>query len=193
MTKVPSCPRAPYCWLPAAFFQHCTGTTYSYWTVKQKRDVVWSCLKMKIKLYFNVLLTPSGQIANAQLLPKTKNVWKGQSVEQMCILTVNHVCREVIEKKPEVFKVACLGDIRDLFSPHRQPFYAAFGNRTNVSNATGLLLPQPCIEPSSVFEVFHLFEVSQVLSCLSGSYFNPWHKTVFIYHCNTCRIKLWEI
>ncbi|XP_058259454.1 zgc:123305 [Hemibagrus wyckioides] len=39
--------------------------------------------------------------------------------------------REVIEKKPEVFKIACLTDIRDLFSPHRQPFYAAFGNRTN--------------------------------------------------------------
>ncbi|XP_028262305.1 phosphatidate phosphatase LPIN2 isoform X2 [Parambassis ranga] len=39
--------------------------------------------------------------------------------------------REVIEKKPEVFKVACLSDIRDLFNPQRQPFYAAFGNRTN--------------------------------------------------------------
>ncbi|XP_033939329.1 phosphatidate phosphatase LPIN2 isoform X1 [Pseudochaenichthys georgianus] len=39
--------------------------------------------------------------------------------------------REVIEKKPEVFKIACLGDIRDLFNPQRQPFYAAFGNRTN--------------------------------------------------------------
>ncbi|XP_029005611.2 zgc:123305 [Betta splendens] len=39
--------------------------------------------------------------------------------------------REVIEKKPEVFKIACLGDIRDLFNPQREPFYAAFGNRTN--------------------------------------------------------------
>ncbi|KAF7711600.1 zgc:123305 [Silurus meridionalis] len=39
--------------------------------------------------------------------------------------------REVIEKKPEVFKITCLTDIRDLFSPQRQPFYAAFGNRTN--------------------------------------------------------------
>ncbi|XP_035244679.1 phosphatidate phosphatase LPIN2-like isoform X2 [Anguilla anguilla] len=43
--------------------------------------------------------------------------------------------REVIEKKPEVFKVACLTDIRDLFNPHRQPFYAAFGNRTNDAYA----------------------------------------------------------
>ncbi|KAJ8260091.1 hypothetical protein GJAV_G00176950 [Gymnothorax javanicus] len=43
--------------------------------------------------------------------------------------------REVIEKKPEVFKVPCLSDIRDLFNPHRQPFYAAFGNRTNDAYA----------------------------------------------------------
>uniref|UniRef100_A0A8C7GB80 phosphatidate phosphatase n=1 Tax=Oncorhynchus kisutch TaxID=8019 RepID=A0A8C7GB80_ONCKI len=43
--------------------------------------------------------------------------------------------REVVEKKPEVFKVACLTDIRDLFNPQRQPFYAAFGNRTNDAYA----------------------------------------------------------
>ncbi|KAM4613399.1 phosphatidate phosphatase LPIN2 isoform 2-T2 [Polymixia lowei] len=43
--------------------------------------------------------------------------------------------REVIEKKPEVFKIACLTDIRDLFNPQRQPFYAAFGNRTNDAYA----------------------------------------------------------
>ncbi|XP_045384415.1 phosphatidate phosphatase LPIN3 isoform X2 [Lemur catta] len=39
--------------------------------------------------------------------------------------------REVIEKKPEVFKIACLSDIQQLFLPHRQPFHAAFGNRPN--------------------------------------------------------------
>uniref|UniRef100_A0A671XLK2 phosphatidate phosphatase n=1 Tax=Sparus aurata TaxID=8175 RepID=A0A671XLK2_SPAAU len=43
--------------------------------------------------------------------------------------------REVIEKKPEVFKIACLSDIRDLFNPKRRPFYAAFGNRTNDAYA----------------------------------------------------------
>uniref|UniRef100_A0AAR2IQ49 phosphatidate phosphatase n=1 Tax=Pygocentrus nattereri TaxID=42514 RepID=A0AAR2IQ49_PYGNA len=37
--------------------------------------------------------------------------------------------REVIEKKPEKFKVECLTDIKNLFSPNTQPFYAAFGNR----------------------------------------------------------------
>ncbi|KAM8831767.1 phosphatidate phosphatase LPIN1 isoform 2-T2 [Spinachia spinachia] len=37
--------------------------------------------------------------------------------------------REVIEKKPEKFKVECLNDIKNLFRPNTQPFYAAFGNR----------------------------------------------------------------
>nr|XP_034339517.1 phosphatidate phosphatase LPIN2 isoform X2 [Arvicanthis niloticus] len=39
--------------------------------------------------------------------------------------------REVIEKKPEKFKIECLTDIKNLFAPSRQPFYAAFGNRPN--------------------------------------------------------------
>ncbi|XP_052390438.1 phosphatidate phosphatase LPIN1-like isoform X1 [Carassius gibelio] len=37
--------------------------------------------------------------------------------------------REVIEKRPEKFKVACLTDIKNLFFPNTEPFYAAFGNR----------------------------------------------------------------
>ncbi|KAK9403385.1 phosphatidate phosphatase LPIN2 [Crotalus adamanteus] len=39
--------------------------------------------------------------------------------------------REVIEKKPEKFKIECLNDIKNLFAPCEQPFYAAFGNRPN--------------------------------------------------------------
>uniref|UniRef100_H2RJV9 phosphatidate phosphatase n=1 Tax=Takifugu rubripes TaxID=31033 RepID=H2RJV9_TAKRU len=37
--------------------------------------------------------------------------------------------REVIEKKPEKFKIECLTDIKQLFHPNMEPFYAAFGNR----------------------------------------------------------------
>ncbi|KAA0710804.1 Phosphatidate phosphatase LPIN1 [Triplophysa tibetana] len=37
--------------------------------------------------------------------------------------------REVIEKKPEKFKIECLTDIKNLFLPNKEPFYAAFGNR----------------------------------------------------------------
>lgn len=44
--------------------------------------------------------------------------------------------REVIEKKPEIFKVECLNDIRNLFYPNQQPFYAAFGNRPTVCTCT---------------------------------------------------------
>ncbi|XP_052027109.1 phosphatidate phosphatase LPIN2-like [Apodemus sylvaticus] len=39
--------------------------------------------------------------------------------------------REMIERKPEKFKIECLNDIRNLFAPSRQPFFAAFGNRPN--------------------------------------------------------------
>jgi phosphatidate phosphatase LPIN len=38
------------------------------------------------------------------------------------------VHREVIRRNPEEFKIACLKDILALF-PHRNPFYAGFGNR----------------------------------------------------------------
>ncbi|CAH2246093.1 phosphatidate phosphatase LPIN1 isoform X2 [Pelobates cultripes] len=40
--------------------------------------------------------------------------------------------REVIEKKPEKFKIECLTDIKNLFLPNIEPFYAAFGNRATV-------------------------------------------------------------
>ncbi|TMS19078.1 Phosphatidate phosphatase LPIN2 [Larimichthys crocea] len=57
--------------------------------------------------------------------------------------------REVIEKKPEVFKIACLSDIRDLFNPQKQPFYAAFGNRTNEDPDT----KQHCCNASATMSV----------------------------------------
>lgn len=47
----------------------------------------------------------------------------------MCVCVFD---REVIEKKPEKFKVECLNDIKNLFHPNKQPFYAAFGNRPTV-------------------------------------------------------------
>lgn len=44
--------------------------------------------------------------------------------------------REVIEKKPEKFKIECLTDIKHLFYPNTEPFYAAFGNRATVRSRT---------------------------------------------------------
>jgi phosphatidate phosphatase LPIN len=40
--------------------------------------------------------------------------------------------REVIERKPEQFKIECLSDIKSLFGD-KNPFYAGYGNRINVS------------------------------------------------------------
>ncbi|XP_049813990.1 phosphatidate phosphatase LPIN2 isoform X2 [Schistocerca nitens] len=39
--------------------------------------------------------------------------------------------REVIEKKPEEFKISCLRDIQALFPENSKPFYAGYGNRIN--------------------------------------------------------------
>lgn len=52
----------------------------------------------------------------------------------MCLMLYYVVlCREVIEKKPEKFKIECLTDIKHLFHSNTEPFYAAFGNRATVS------------------------------------------------------------
>ncbi|XP_046864591.1 phosphatidate phosphatase LPIN3-like isoform X2 [Xenia sp. Carnegie-2017] len=39
--------------------------------------------------------------------------------------------REVIEKRPQDFKIPCLRNIRKLFPSTREPFFAGFGNRMN--------------------------------------------------------------
>ncbi|XP_061601164.1 phosphatidate phosphatase LPIN1 [Cololabis saira] len=57
--------------------------------------------------------------------------------------------REVIEKKPEKFKIACLSDIKHLFHPNTEPFYAAFGNRaTDVYSYKEVGIP-----PNRIFTV----------------------------------------
>ncbi|XP_065167971.1 phosphatidate phosphatase LPIN2 isoform X3 [Atheta coriaria] len=45
------------------------------------------------------------------------------------LITAFH--REVIEKKPERFKISCMSDIKALFPPDSDPFYAGYGNRIN--------------------------------------------------------------
>ena len=54
-----------------------------------------------------------------------------------------YICfREVIEKKPEEFKISCLKDIGALFPQTNTPFYAGFGNKVNVSIYSLPLIPQ---------------------------------------------------
>ena len=72
----------------------------------------------------------------------SKKAW----VLMQSMLITGDVCcfpREVIERKPEEFKISCLRDIQALFPPSRNPFYAGFGNKINVSGiwATLFLFP----------------------------------------------------
>lgn len=48
--------------------------------------------------------------------------------------------REVIEKKPEEFKISCLSDIQALFPEGSKPFYAGYGNRINVNIFLNILI-----------------------------------------------------
>ncbi|VDO04728.1 unnamed protein product [Rodentolepis nana] len=43
--------------------------------------------------------------------------------------TLDALHREIIAKTPEVFKISCLKELRDVFPANSCPFYAAFGNR----------------------------------------------------------------
>ncbi|XP_037662259.1 phosphatidate phosphatase LPIN2 isoform X3 [Choloepus didactylus] len=65
--------------------------------------------------------------ALGQILPQLGKDWTHQGIAKL----YHSINEEVIEKKPEKFKIECLNDIRNLFAPSKQPFYAAFGNRPN--------------------------------------------------------------
>lgn len=54
--------------------------------------------------------------------------------------------REVILRRPHEFKIRCLEDIRSLFPPDWNPFYAGFGNRdTDEVSYLAVGVPPPRI------------------------------------------------
>ena len=73
--------------------------------------------------------------------------------------------REVIMRKPEVFKMACLRDIRRLFGTSaRNPFYAGFGNRiTDALSYRSVDVPS-----SRIFTIDSSGEVKMELLELAG-------------------------
>ncbi|KAF8639669.1 hypothetical protein AX17_000933 [Amanita inopinata Kibby_2008] len=73
--------------------------------------------------------------------------------------------REVIMRKPEVFKMACLRDIRNLFGDMvRNPFYAGFGNRiTDALSYRSVNVPS-----SRIFTIDSSGEVKMELLELAG-------------------------
>ncbi|KAI9437755.1 Lipin/Ned1/Smp2-domain-containing protein, partial [Lactarius indigo] len=80
--------------------------------------------------------------------------------------------REVIMRKPEVFKMACLRDIQRLFGPATpHPFYAGFGNRiTDALSYRSVNIPS-----SRIFTIDSLGEVKMELLDLVG------HKSDYIH------------
>ncbi|KAF7290918.1 Nuclear elongation and deformation protein 1 [Mycena chlorophos] len=72
--------------------------------------------------------------------------------------------REVIMRKPEVFKMACLRDIQRLFGEGRNPFYAGFGNRiTDALSYRSVNVPS-----SRIFTIDSSGEVKLELLELAG-------------------------
>lgn len=63
--------------------------------------------------------------------------------------------REMILRRPEQFKIACLQDIASLFPPNVNPFYAGFGNRTtDVISYEAVGIP-----PSKIFVINEFSEI----------------------------------
>lgn len=79
--------------------------------------------------------------------------------------------REVILKKPEVFKMACLNDIRNLYAERDNPFYAGFGNRiTDALSYRSVNIPS-----SRIFTINPVGEVHMELLELAG------YKSSYVY------------
>lgn len=77
--------------------------------------------------------------------------------------TIAALRREVYLRKPEVFKMACLRDIQNLFSPRPTPFYAGFGNRfTDALSYRSVNIP-----PNRIFTINSNAEVSLDLLTLN--------------------------
>ena len=77
--------------------------------------------------------------------------------------TFSALKREVYLRKPEVFKMACLRDILNLFSHKRNPFYAGFGNRlTDALSYRSVNIPS-----SRIFTINSNAEVSLDLLTLN--------------------------
>ncbi|XP_073251989.1 phosphatidate phosphatase LPIN3-like isoform X1 [Porites lutea] len=68
--------------------------------------------------------------------------------------------REVIEKKPQEFKIACLRDIQRLFPTNKNPFYAGFGNK----GSDVLSYRAVGISVSRIFTINHRGEVRHDLT-----------------------------
>jgi phosphatidate phosphatase LPIN len=77
--------------------------------------------------------------------------------------TIAALRREIYLRKPEVFKMACLRDIKNLYGPDKKPFYAGFGNRlTDALSYRSVSIPS-----NRIFTINSYAEVSLDLLSLN--------------------------
>jgi phosphatidate phosphatase LPIN len=77
--------------------------------------------------------------------------------------TIAALRRELYIRKPEVFKMACLRDIKGLFALYKTPFYAGFGNRlTDALSYRSVSIPS-----NRIFTINSYAEVSLDLLSLN--------------------------
>ncbi|OBT57093.1 hypothetical protein VE04_02186, partial [Pseudogymnoascus sp. 24MN13] len=77
--------------------------------------------------------------------------------------TIAALRRELYIRKPEVFKMACLRDIKNLYGDGRTPFYAGFGNRlTDALSYRSVSIPS-----NRIFTINSYAEVSLDLLSLN--------------------------
>jgi phosphatidate phosphatase LPIN len=66
--------------------------------------------------------------------------------------------REVIDRRPQEFKIGALSEVKSLFPSLYQPFYAGFGNR----DTDDLSYRAVGVHPQKIFIINPASEVSQV-------------------------------
>lgn len=82
--------------------------------------------------------------------------------------TIAALRRELYIRKPEVFKMACLRDIKNLFGPSRSPFYAGFGNRiTDALSYRSVNIPS-----NRIFTINSYGEIAMDLLIFKSTYVN---------------------
>jgi phosphatidate phosphatase LPIN len=74
--------------------------------------------------------------------------------------------REVIDKTPQTFKIACLTEIVNLFPRNSLPFYSGFGNRTTDA----VSYRSVGIELSKIFIINEKGEVTQLNNSYKKTY-----------------------
>ncbi|XP_060552221.1 phosphatidate phosphatase LPIN3-like [Ruditapes philippinarum] len=91
--------------------------------------------------------------------------------------------KEVIERKPEEFKISCLSDVASLFPEKYNPFYAGFGNKVNdVYAYKAIHIPISRIFTINPYgeikhELSYTFQTSYTkLTDVADHFFPPLHK-----------------